>query len=375
MRLNHNLAAVFALSGFLILSACDSEREEVLEKPEPIVEITVNFSDELPNPGGAATGLAFWDHPTLSFNGTLIVATENGVASYNMEDGNTVSRIEDHNAQGLAVGYIGRGPQAAGFITFLDTDESAFRFYGIDNASRAFIPLDAGPQIRGAVRGYCMGRAQTDDAPTLFVIQKSKLQIFNLAATEAGISVANETTVDTPANLVSCTVDIDGTALLASEEGNIYRLTDKDAFQNPFAEGEISSPGDIVILASSTGETGAISGQVLVLDQATGMLHAFDRTSRLALGVFKFNDASNQPAIGNANIFNATSTNLGAIYRNGVAAFGVANGVGEPMIRLIPGNSLMNGLSVSVGEPVSPRGKTPTASEDTLIIPTNYQPE
>ncbi|MEX6633916.1 hypothetical protein [Hyphococcus lacteus] len=375
MRFIHNLTAVFALSGILVLSACDAEREEVLEKPEPIVEITVNFSDELPNLGGAATGLAFWDHPTLSFNGTLIIATENGVASYNMEDGNTVSRIEDHSAQGLAVDYIGRGPQAAGFISFLDTDENAFRFYGIDNASRAFIPLDVGPQIRGAVRGYCMGRAQTDDAPTLFVIQKSKLQIFNLAATEAGISVASETSVDTPANLVSCTVDVDGTALLASEDGNIYRLTDKDAFKSPFAKGDISNAGDIVILATSTGEDGAISGHVLVLDQTTGMLHAFDRTSGLALGVFKFNDASNQPAIGKANIFNATSTNLGAIYRNGVVAFGIANDVDEPVIRLIPGNSLMNGLSVTVGEPVSPRGETPGGTEDTLIIPTNFQPE
>ncbi|WP_411820502.1 hypothetical protein ABFZ85_03965 [Hyphococcus formosus] len=375
MRKNCAIASIFAFSGLLLISGCDQKREEIVEKPVPVVDVAVNFSDELPGLGGEATGLAFWDHPTLSFNGTLIVANDSGVTSYNMEDGNAVSRIGDHKAQGLAVGYAGFGSQAAGFVTFLDTDESAFRFYGIDNASRAFIPLETGPEIRGAVRGFCLGRAPSENAPTLFVIQKAKLQVFNLAAGSEGIRVANEATIDTPDDLVSCTVDVDGTAILASTSGAIYRLTDETAFDTPFAEGEIADAGDIIVLASTSGEDSAITGQLLLLDKSTGHLHAFDRNSGLALGVISFNDASNQPAIGNANVFNATSTNLGAIYRNGVAAFGIADSANEPLVRLVPGNSLMNGLSVAVGDPISPRGKLAETPEDGLKIPTNYQPE
>lgn len=385
---------VLSLSAFLLLAACDrsgSGAKTSAEPATPAVEYEATLSDELPGLTSPATGIAFWEHPTLSFNSVMIVANGQGVVSYNMEDGNEVARLNGYNAAGAAVGYLGLGNSAAGFVAFLDVDDSAFRFFGIDNASRNFLPLTGGPDIRGAVRGFCLGRAETASAPTLFVLQKSKIQIFNLEATADGVSVAGSSALETPDNLVSCAVDVDGVLLLAANDGAIYRLVGDDTFAAPFARAGAGDPGDLALLAAKqqtseqTEEATSISGQIILLDKADGALHVFDRTDGASLGKLNFVGTDVLAGVTSADVAGISGVNLGAIYRDGIIAFGVEIGGVEtggvqteetgPMVRMAPANSLFNALELPIRTSVSPRGEAPVVEDTGLIINTDFPTE
>lgn len=369
--------AAFLLVLFFLVS-CERGRQDTQSAaPAPTpAAFSTPASDELPGLPAPATGIAFWDHPSLSFNGVMIVASENGVVSYNMEDGNEVSRIDGFNADGVATGYLGFGARAAGFIAFLDATESAFRFYGVDNESRAFLPLDGGPAIRGAVRGFCLGRAKTMAAPSLYVIQKDQIQVFNLAASPGGVALDTEAVIPVPDDLTSCAVDVDGVLVVAAEDGDIFKLTGPDAFSKAFASARAGEPGDLVILraADEAGDPSA-DGQIVLFDLETGALHVFDRMSGNALGVVSIDATDVLPGVDRADVFAATAGNLGGLYRDGVAAFGVGDTEGGPVIRLAPVSGVRNALSLPAGAPVSPRGRAPEVEDSGLIIPEITRPE
>ncbi|PQA85521.1 hypothetical protein [Hyphococcus luteus] len=367
------LAAPLLAGLLLFAAACEREASPPGEAPQEAPSVTAPVSDELPGLPAPATGIAFWDHPTLSFNGLMIVATEDGVLSYSMEDGTEVSRIDGFNADGVATGYLGLGDAAAGFIAFLDGDENTFRFYGVDNQSRAFLPLEAGPAIRGAVRGFCLGRGLGVAAPSLFVIQKDKIQVFNLAASESGVAVDSQTEIAAPDNLVSCAVDLDGALLAAADTGDIYRLAGDNSFAAPFAKGPADRTGDLsVVPAAGEEDASGITGHLFLAGLAQGEVHVFDRETGAALGSVRLIETSSLPAVGEAEVFGATGANLGALYRNGVIAFGVAETEDGPAIRIAPASTVKNALSLPLGEPVSPRGEAPTTEDGGLIIPANF---
>jgi len=370
-------AAVFAL--VFLAAACGRKAEA--PAPESPAEAAnaakVTWSDELPLADGVATGVTFWDHPTLPFNGMLVVTSEKGVVAYNMEDGNPVARIDGYKAEGAAVGYLGLGRDAVGFLTFFDKAENTFRFFGVDNASRNFLPLAPGPVIRGAVRGFCIGRAAGDPAPSLFVVQKARLQIFNLAPNENGVVVDGEASVDTPDNLVSCAVGQDGVLALAAADGAIYRLSGENAFETPMAKAPVAAAGDIsYIVSRSADETSGAPDELLVLaDRANSTLHIFNGGDGAFLSTITFDTADMAESRNASETFGATGGNLGALYRNGAVALGVRNGPDGPVVRLAPASSIYNALSLPLGEPVSPRGEKPVDNDNGLIIPTSYQPE
>ena len=368
------LAALACLLIFLN-AACERKTEEA-RAPEPAASFEVKVSDELPGLSAPATGVAFWAHPALSFNSLMIVANQDGVVSYNIEDGNEVSRIPGVNAQGAALSYLGFGAQAAGVLAIFDTDESAFRLYGVDNASRTFLAIDGGPTIRGAVRGFCFGRAHDIAAPSLFVVQKAKVSIFNMEATDDGVAVTTGAVLKTPGNLTSCAVDIDGTVLAVSKDGDIYRVTGDNSFAKAFASAAVTSPGDMAVISTeitSENDT-AISSQIILLDRNNGALHIFDRHSGRALGIVMATGTDELEGVSAASAFGVTSGNLGALYRNGVVAF--ATGLEDPSLRLIPASGIINALTLPEGDPVSPRGALPVAEEDNdLLIKTGFQPQ
>ncbi len=358
------------LAGLLFTTACGRDASAPETKAPEVLTVSAPVSDELPGLPGAATGIAFWDHPTLSFNGVMIVATKAGVVSYSMEDGNVVSRIGGFAAEGLATGYLGAGRQAAGFIAFLDSAENTFRFYGVDNNTRAFLPLNAGPVIRGAVRGFCLGRAQDATAPSLFVVQKGGIQTFNLAASPEGVEVESQSQITAPDNLVSCAVDLDGALLAAGDNGDIYKLAGDEGFAAPFARSAATSPGAISVLAAAdSDDPSVISGLILLSGLENGAVHVFNRDTGEALGAVVLEGTDDLPAVGEAQSFGATGGNLGALYRNGVVAFGVEGAEGEAAIRLAPASTVKNALSLPLGEPVSPRGEAADTPASDLIIP------
>lgn len=58
------------------IAACDRKTENAAPAAPQITEVDpAPVSDELPGLPAAATGIAFWRHPTLSFNSTMIVVS------------------------------------------------------------------------------------------------------------------------------------------------------------------------------------------------------------------------------------------------------------------------------------------------------------
>lgn len=363
MRIN-NLLTAGGLAALVMLAACERKTETQDTAPASIERVEALLSDELPGLSAPATGVAFWEHPTLSFNSLLFVANENGVVSYDMENGTEVSRVDGFDARGAEVSYFGFGAAAAGFLAFFDEADSLFRFYGVDNASRAFLPLDPGPEIRGVVRDFCMGRALDGRTPILFVVQKGRIQFFGLEGAAEGVAVTEQGEINTPDNMMTCATDRNGELILAADDGALYRLNSNDAFQTPIGTANTQSVRDLAIIRTNIPEAEAVSLReiILVLDGEDGALHVLDASEGRALGVVDFNGTEEMPAAGPAAIMNVSSANLGALYRDGVIAMG-AEGDEGPVIRIAPASSLLNALSLPLGEPVSPRGATPEADD------------
>ncbi|WDI30890.1 hypothetical protein PUV54_13095 [Hyphococcus flavus] len=363
------LLAASVLAGASLLAACEKKSSEpsadagpdapvdapTVTEEAPQGPVDAFFSDELPGLSGPATGIAFWEHPSQSYNSLLIVANADGIVSYNMEDGTEVGRVDGVNAQGVAVSYFGFGASAAGFLATHDAAANAVRLYGIDNSSRTFLPLDGAPELTGEVRDICAGRAPNSSSPMIFAVQETSVRYFSLAANADGVSIAEDVTLETPDNLVSCAVDIKGALTLAADNGEIYRLDNEAAFLNPLAIVDDATPADVAVIQSQSGDDGAVSEQVLLLDQRTGAVHVFNRDDGEALGAINFSGTDQMPDAEPAVLMGSASANLGALYRDGILGFGAAGDEG-PVVRIAPVSTVLNSLSLPVGGPVTARG-------------------
>ena len=356
------LASLFPLA----LVACEQGVTPEPTEPEiPAIDAAVTISDQLPNLEAPATGITFWEHPTLPFNGMMIVTSAIGAVTYNIEDGNEVGRAPGVNLSGAAVSYAGYGPQAAGILATLDIDENLFRFYGISNTARTLLPIEGGPVMRGNVRGFCFGRSQEASAPTLFVVQNSKLSIFNFEAVDQGLAGGDVIEIEIADNLTGCTIDADGVVMLNTEDGNVFRLAAGETPQTPFASLVVDDAGDFE-LAVGTDEAGAFTGIGLLLNKIDGALHVFDRNDGRTIGVVTVAANQDLDGVTSADVMGMSTSNLGGLYRNGAIAFGTEGEEG-PVIRLIPLNGVLNALSLTLDEPLRPRGTEPEADNDLII--------
>ena len=368
--------AALAAASILAIASCERASDDAsTATPPPTQMVDVSVSDELPGLSNAANGISFWIHPTLSFNSLMIVANESGIVSYNIEDGNEVGRIEGIDANGAAIAYYGFGRQAIGAIVTHDVSAGALVFHGIDNASRKFIPLTGGPEIRGAVRDICAGRAMGEISPTVFAVQNGSVQFFTLSPTPEGVSVTDSGRIETPDNLRACAVGHDGVLIVADEAGRIHKLTNEDSFARPFAETGIENPIDIDIVATELAEglDSQLSTHIIVADEFSGALAVVDGASGALIGAARGVATDELSAIDNASAMGVTSANLGALYRNGAIAFGA--GVEAPQISLIPVNGLFNALSLPEGEAVNPRGAGVAQEEKALDLEIGYSPD
>jgi len=362
-----------AAAALLALAACEQQAPQA-PPPEPAPPVGVAASDELAGLAAPATGIAFWMHPNVAFNSLMIVAGADGLASYNIEDGAEVSRAPGVNFEGAAVSYLGFGPQAAGVVAAFNPGDSAFAFYGIDNVSRSFLPLEATVDIRGAVRGFCFGRGDGVSAPTLFVVQRGKISIFNFDAADEGLAPAGSATIETPDDLAACAVDADGVLLAATQTGRLYRLDGDGGFASPFASTAVADTGGLAVISSDApeGAKPAAYGQIAVMDKATGALHFLDRADGHALGAVTIAETDEIDGVPAAVAMGATGANLGGLYRNGLIALSVD---GEaPSVRIIPINGVHNALTLTAGVPINPRGAIAPVEDDDLLIKINHKP-
>ncbi|GJL94219.1 MAG: hypothetical protein DHS20C05_06240 [Hyphococcus sp.] len=380
MRIPAQAHFCLAAVGLTLLAACSQENQSEAPAVAPVEILNVLASDELSGIGAPANGIAFWSHPNVAFNSLIVVATTDGLVSYNVEDRSEVSRVPGLNAQGAGVSYFGFGPQADGIVATFDQDARTFALYSIDNIGRTFSPLSGGPAVRGAIRGFCFGRALTSDAPSLFIIQKGELQVYNFARDASApdtVITASQALIETPDNLVSCAVDRDGVVITAAEDGSIYRLDNDQSFASPFAIANITDTGSIAVIDAAASvddepdggepsdvESG-VSGQLALLDEATGAVHLFSAEDGHFMGAVKIAQTDEIEGVDGAASMGANGANLGGLYRDGVVAIGLRD---FDTLRLIPMNGVSNALEIETGEPVNPRGLAPVVEDNDLII-------
>lgn len=368
--------AALAVSGLFVLSACGQENDAPATlEAEVVAPIAVAAADQLTEINGPVTGIGFWTHPNVAFSSLLIIAGENGVTSYNIEDGSEVSTIPSVSAVGAAVSYIGNGPRARGLLAYYDRDASAFSIFEIDNITRNFKPVTGDIAIRGNVRGFCFGRGVDADGPTLAVLQKGELTQYEFSLDNATLTASASAKETAPDDVVSCAIDgVDGSIFVARENGAVHRLG-TDGPGELFAKSTIDAVGDIAVLsATNVAEDGfSYSGQVVVLDKTNATMHAFDRADGSLLGKITIGEAFEIEAVTGANVMGAVSANLGALYRNGAIALSLSDG--DSAVRLIPANGLINALGLPDGDALSPRGIIAEPEESDLLIRTTIQPE
>ena len=364
------------VSSLFVLSACGQENDApTTSETKDVAPIAVAATDQLTELTGSVTGIDFWTHPNVAFSSTMIIAGENGVASYNIEDGSEVSAIPGVNAQGAAVSYIGFGPRARGLLAYYDRDASAFSIFEIDNITRNFKPVTGDIAIRGNVRGFCFGRGVDAEGPTLAVLQKGELTQYQFSIENATLTASASAKETAPDDVVSCAIDgVDGSIFVARENGAVHRLGG-DGPGELFAKGDIDTVGDIAVLSATTiAEDGvSFSGQVIVLDKTDATIHAFDRADGTLIGKVTIGETFDIGAVTASNVMGAVSANLGAVYRNGAIALSLVEDGNA--VRLIPANGLVNALDLPAGEALSPRGIIVAPEESDLLIRTTIQPE
>ena len=368
-----SIVRVFAAASILFIAAC-GEQASAPASPEvsrQLEAVGVNASDAIADLAAAPTGIDFWTHPNVAFNSLIITASADGLTSYNVEDGAEVSSVPGLALDGVAVSYIGFGPVAAGVAVTFDESESAFRFYGIDNVSRLFLPLPGGPAIRGALRGFCMGRAVASPDPTLFVVQRGELSVYNVSPAmngdDAGITIAGETRLTLPESITTCAVGADGIVYVAADNGEIFRIDGDNAFAAPFAISSSGAPADMEFLgAGSEDSAPSVSGQIAVLDGESGIVEFFDAGDGHALGAVRVTATFDIDAVATATAMGASGANLGGLYRDGAIALSV--GDETPALRLIPTSGVANALALTALPPANPRGNAPAQEDSNNLI-------
>lgn len=315
----------------------------------------------------------------MAFNSLMIVANADGLVSYNIEDGNEVSRIAGVSADGVGVSYFGFGPQAIGVAAFYNADYNAFEFHGIDNISRSFTPVEGGPSMRDNVRGFCFGRASANSEPTLFVVQPGKVAVFNITAASFELGspipvVLDTAEISTPDDITDCAVTPDGVLLVLAENGDVFRVDGSD-FDAALVQSSVNDSGGLAYISVARDEaSGDGNGHIAILDRTDGAIHVFNGADGVPQGVIKVAATQDIEAVDNASVMGATSVNLGGLYRNGVIALGLDTEA--PSVRLVPTSGIFNSLSFPGGDPVNLRGAAPAAEDnDALIINPEFNNE
>ena len=353
------MRAMCLLIFILLIAACDrSPTTESVEPEAKALEFEeVTASDELSGFSDIVRGVDFWAHPTLPFNGLMVVAESAAMTAYNIEDGVEVERVDAISPDGVSIGYVGAGANAAGVAAVFDRTLQQFRFYRIDNVSREFLLAPTLMVASDAVVGHCIGRRRDDGGLALYAITPQAIERYDLTVSESGVSATRSLAFAAPAPLIDCAVDeIDGSVFAATESGVIYKLS-KSGEIAAFASANISSAKSIALTYSGLepgAPTNECCGWIALLSGEDGAVHVFDRDDGAAAGVVRLSASFDVEAVSQGAAMGLGSGNFGGAYRNGVLAIATENG-DEFAVRLAPWNGVLNMLDQPVGASVTRR--------------------
>ena len=347
------------LASFLFLASCGSKDETVTPTPLHEVEaVEVTAGDELGGFDVSVNGIGFWTHPSVAFNGMMLVATDIALTSYNIEDGTKIDEVTSINPDGLSIAYQGAGATARGVLAIFDSSETQFRFYTIDNIDRSFVLAPSLMVAEGEVSGFCLGRRTGDNAGlALYAIGPEKITAYDLLLSGAGVSAEASTNFATPAPMTDCAVDaLDGAVFALAGNGDVFRFENGVSEEAPFAISGANSAVNIGLSYSGLVEgapTDECCGHITVLDSSTGRISIFDRDDGHALGVTIIGASFDVAAVTEAAVMGVGYGNFGSTNRNGVLA--LATPGTEPVVRIVPWSGIINALGQPLGEPANPR--------------------
>lgn len=366
------LAALAAATALLSLAGCgrDEAPPPPAPPPQPLTPpVEVSAADEFGPVGGKVAGIALWTHPTLAFNGLVIAAGAGGLAAWNIEDGEEIVRLDGAAFDGVAVAYVGRGRAAQGYAAAREaTGERAFRFYAIDNVSRAFT-LQSTMFIseRNEVRGFCLGRGAQGGGLVLHEMRGDGWRSTALALADGVVSAGGTTTGARRGGFERCVGDdLDGSAIAVTAEGALYRLADGAAA--PIAATGVARPAGLGLALNGLGDGAPAEtccGQIALLDGGAGVVRLYDREDGRALGAVRLEASFDVAAVGAATALGVGYGNYGGIYRDGVIALAVDGD--DPVVRLTPFNGVMDALGAPLGEAADPRDLAPQREADIVI--------
>lgn len=367
-----NLNPAPFLAVFVLLAACERGpgAPEAPARPAMPAEepATVIATDELGPLDAAATAIAFWTHPSLSFNGLALIGSPAGLIAFSIEDGTEAARIDGVHVGGLEVAYA-RGQDAAqGYAVVYDGDAEAFRFFAIDNRAQTLAEAPLAPVDTPAADAFCLDAASPGEH-TLYALGAGTMQAYSARLSPDAVTLEPSASAQTPPGAVDCVVDQTGGAVfVVTSNGDIYRYTEEKGFGAQFATGAAVEPLSIgLALNDGTGATETGGGQIAVLDRADATVRLFDRRDGGRLGAVKIAPSFDIDGVERATAMGIGYGNFGAIYRDGALAL-ATNGDG-PVVRLAPYNGVLDAVGVAHGETADPRaGAQPVAEDDGLII-------
>jgi outer membrane protein assembly factor BamB len=342
---------------FLLFAAALAACERPPKPPEPApVEVTeVAAADGFGAEGAAVAAVAFWSHPTLSFQSLVIAAGDDGLQALNIETGDAVWSGGPAGAKQVEVFYEG----GAGYL--LASDGVAYRAAAIDNATRALSPLAVANAAAGA--GFCVGPRGGRTA--LYEIGAAGDVAWRaIAVAGSNLTLGAPQKVAGAGRVRFCHVDArDGGLITIAADGAIRRIdaATGEAFGLAIADGAIDSTAVVL----KTREDGGGGGQIAVLDGAAGIIRVFDLADGRPIGAVKVKSTFDLDAVASAKAIAAGYGNYGAVYRDGALAV-LAEGGGAP-IRLVPWNGVLSALAQPLGETVDPRAPNPIVEEEDIL--------
>ncbi|MEM1193588.1 MAG: hypothetical protein AAGH42_09385 [Pseudomonadota bacterium] len=308
--------------------------KSVATTDEPIV---------LPSP---ATGLAFWEHPTLPFEGMVIAATQNGLYAHQPEGTEAQTVIADFRAHGAALAYLPGGffadtsppdgpvSAARGLFVSYDLDQSAYRFFGIDNISGTlaedFLSLPVQTQ-RARPIDFCLtasGDAQEGVQFSLVALERGAVSVYrfgrpkNAGAQTSGWSISSQT-YPTTLEALSCATDPGTDRLLILDvDGTIHTLNPASGTTEALFNTGVQQSAGLGIHQRTVGEDDNSRPEklVFVVDGTSGQVDLFTLVDGTRVGAVRLTAFDVNEGVIETSALAVSSGNFGGLYRAGVVA-------------------------------------------------------
>jgi hypothetical protein len=358
-------------------TACE-RKTEAPSAPAPAASAEIAAIDEFGPFEAEVRGVAFWTHPAVPFNGLIVVATGRGLAALNVEDGAEVARTEEFDAGGASIFYDGvfslaedeGAAGARGIVVAFDRGAKQFRFFAIDNATRAMNELAVSGPAPSDVDAFCAG-PQFKGPPRLVVLNDKTMTTLDVVVGGASVTIAPTHLTDLretefPGPAAGCTVGkSEGELFVLLQDGRILRyLEHTRRREEQFATTSASEPAGINLIGFGSaldGDESDCCGALAVLDRKDARVRLLDYDDGAALGSVTLKASFDVEGVAAATAFGVGDGNFGGVYRDGVVA--LATDGERPSLRLAPFNAVASSLGFKAGEARNPRTQTPQPLE------------